>query len=97
MARQDLLDERRSRTRHSDNEDRRAAGVAEPLIAAHQLGSEYPKDAVEPTDGRCLVIASLRSFHGIAFPVMIEPTLVLANVAQGLTQRKMENCPIDRG
>ena len=66
MARQDLLDQRRARARHADDEDRKVRRIAGVAVGSDEFRGEQRARAVEARQCRGFVVGDLPTLEGIA-------------------------------
>ena len=69
-ARENLLDQGAARTRHADDENGKAGGIAQPLMRAYQLGRKRPAHAREVGERGGFVIGGRPALERIAFDQM---------------------------
>jgi hypothetical protein len=90
MAGDDLLDQRRTRTRHAEHEDRHRRLIAAAGFRRDQLAREHRFNAVEQGERRCLVIRDCRALAGIAFDQVLERARIVLEIRVGFPEGEIE-------
>src|SRR5262249_40621099 len=89
--------QRRTGTRHADDEHRYRGRLADALLLVYELEGEYLLDTSKLAECGRFVIINLLAFEGIALQQMPERRLMFAEVTIGSAQRKSKVYPIFRG
>src|SRR5438046_9758839 len=90
MARQDLFDQRRARTRHTDDEDWQARRIAIAFLVAHQVGGEDLSRAFDPPENSCLLIGHCLALKRVACQIMTERAFIFADISERIGEGEME-------
>ena len=97
MARQNLLDQRRARARHAENEDRHRDGSPPPASLA-RISSGVNTASIRSNSAMSAARRSESArASGIAAQQMLEAAPVILDVGVGLAEREIELHPVGIG
>ena len=90
MARKDLLDQRRTRTRHADDEDRVWRHMPLPRARFPKWRGELRRDLIDLCAYALRIIIQLRTAQRVALGIMRKGGGMIRALFACLTQRKMQ-------